>query len=932
MKKDKFKCNNIVKSENDNRSYKGLLLPNYMKVLLISDPTTDKAAAALDVKIGSISDPDNLPGLTHLLQHVLYLSEVGSLQIRFKSLVSQNNGVVNAKTTEDNTNYHFDIAVSEFENALTLFAQIFMRPIFDVTLIYPELKYLNVDYEMNNGTDKYDKWMLNQLFKWTIDRHHPISKYGTTFFDASTSSNTLDTLINNIVQKLNNFYYAYYSSHIMSLCVLGKESLDDLENLVKKLFSPMEFRSSLRSYQLQSRQFAPVPKCESVYKIWGSHCNIDYKRLYIIFPINYLLHFPQNMPIRFLIYLFEYDGKGSLISVLKDKDWGNSIEAGLLYTSIHYCFFIIAVDLTDEGLEYIDDIMALFFQYAKILKEGGGEFRRIYNEYKEIMELKFRFKEKEPSLKYVKLISQMLQLKPTTKTVLCQEFIPTRYEHFIETLMNNFLSPPRMRIYIIAKKYQDFADEYEPLYHFTYRKELVPMKTLASWMTKTSAKLNLPACNEFIPTMTNIKPCEDNAEQFPTVIWDTQLVRIWYKKDDVFNVPRTTTIFHFICPFVHATLVNANLTLLFVRLIDNSLRKYSYQAALVDLQWELCATVYGILLKINGFDDKQYVLLEKIIDRMINFKLNPKNFYINMRNHEQFCNMRLEQFKNSEPYQQAQQYLSTKLDSHFKDKDQLLEASAHITFEKVQKFISKIFNSMYVECLIHGNMTKAEALDIAHLIENKLSYTIPLTLTHLEMYHGFNRNCFIYHRKNQFYKSWCTQLFYQISERSIQSDVLLDLAQQIINEPCYDILCIEKKLGYIACTGIHRANKIQGLKVLIQSSNSQIYEQIENLINTFTHSMVDYIVNMSERSFRQNKTLLAKSYHNKKPKTLNDLSSVYWTEIWNQQYKFDRINEKINYLENITINDLSVFFKKKISDAIVKVLIYVTPVSLTTDV
>lgn len=44
----------IIKSENDDRSYKGLILNNHMNVLLISDPTTNKAAAALDVNIGNL--------------------------------------------------------------------------------------------------------------------------------------------------------------------------------------------------------------------------------------------------------------------------------------------------------------------------------------------------------------------------------------------------------------------------------------------------------------------------------------------------------------------------------------------------------------------------------------------------------------------------------------------------------------------------------------------------------------------------------------------------------------------------------------------------------------------------------------------------------------------------------------------------------------
>ncbi|CAH1991816.1 unnamed protein product [Acanthoscelides obtectus] len=43
---------NIVKSEEDKRSYRGLELSNHMKVLLVSDPTTDKSAAAMDVGVG----------------------------------------------------------------------------------------------------------------------------------------------------------------------------------------------------------------------------------------------------------------------------------------------------------------------------------------------------------------------------------------------------------------------------------------------------------------------------------------------------------------------------------------------------------------------------------------------------------------------------------------------------------------------------------------------------------------------------------------------------------------------------------------------------------------------------------------------------------------------------------------------------------------
>ena len=61
----------IIKSGADERSYRGLVLENGMKVALVSDPATDKAAAALDVHIGSMSDP--IQGLAHFCEHMLFL-------------------------------------------------------------------------------------------------------------------------------------------------------------------------------------------------------------------------------------------------------------------------------------------------------------------------------------------------------------------------------------------------------------------------------------------------------------------------------------------------------------------------------------------------------------------------------------------------------------------------------------------------------------------------------------------------------------------------------------------------------------------------------------------------------------------------------------------------------------------------------------------
>lgn len=46
------RVDDVVKSAEDKRLYRALELANKMKVLLVSDPTTDRSAASMDVNVG----------------------------------------------------------------------------------------------------------------------------------------------------------------------------------------------------------------------------------------------------------------------------------------------------------------------------------------------------------------------------------------------------------------------------------------------------------------------------------------------------------------------------------------------------------------------------------------------------------------------------------------------------------------------------------------------------------------------------------------------------------------------------------------------------------------------------------------------------------------------------------------------------------------
>ncbi|KAJ5411260.1 uncharacterized protein N7487_005619 [Penicillium crustosum] len=68
-----FILDTMLKPLLDDRSCRVINLPNQLEILLIHDPDTDKSAAAMDVNVGSFSDPDDLPGTAHAVEHFCFM-------------------------------------------------------------------------------------------------------------------------------------------------------------------------------------------------------------------------------------------------------------------------------------------------------------------------------------------------------------------------------------------------------------------------------------------------------------------------------------------------------------------------------------------------------------------------------------------------------------------------------------------------------------------------------------------------------------------------------------------------------------------------------------------------------------------------------------------------------------------------------------------
>ena len=248
----------ICKPALDHREYCHLRLGprGELTAVLISDPETDKAAAAMDVGVGHSSDPTSLLGLAHFCEHMLFLGtdkypEEGSYQ----AFVSEHGGACNAFTGYENTNYHFDVNPAALPEALDRFAQFFVAPRFTESATRRELHAVDAEHGKNAQSDA---WRLMQLLKSCAAPGHPFAKFGTgnlaTLRDGAEGGSTEGGLEGvgtetegsgqagsvqpgvDLREALRAFHATHYHATAMRLVVLGRESLDELQAMCARFF------------------------------------------------------------------------------------------------------------------------------------------------------------------------------------------------------------------------------------------------------------------------------------------------------------------------------------------------------------------------------------------------------------------------------------------------------------------------------------------------------------------------------------------------------------------------------------------------------------------------------------------------------------------------------------------------------------------------
>ncbi|CAF4233680.1 unnamed protein product, partial [Adineta steineri] len=228
--------------------------------------------------------------------------------------------------------------------------------------------------------------------------------------------------------------------------------------------------------------------------------------------------------------------------------------------------------------------------------------------------------------------------------------------------LNEYLIPSKMRVFLASKEFTSIATEKEKC---TSRGHFIPFSCIRiqrkkkprTTRVKRSARhklipeLHLPKPNEFIPTDFQLFSKEKHSArpQLPIKIKENEFCRLFYGEDTFYTLPKACLYFELRNPLGSVDPLDCNMNRLYVELVEDSLTEIVYPAQLGGLQYELYDFDYGMQLTVYGFNHKIKQLLETIVDRMINIKVNPQRFEIIK---EKFKRS-LENARRDDPYEMA---------------------------------------------------------------------------------------------------------------------------------------------------------------------------------------------------------------------------------------------------------------------------------------
>jgi secreted Zn-dependent insulinase-like peptidase len=864
----------LIKSENDQRSYRRLTLENQLDVLLISDPDADKAAVALDLFMGSYQNPEHTEGLAHFLEHMLFLgTQRYPLAGEYQTFISEHGGSHNASTSLEHTNYFFSIDADYLEDALDRFAPFFFEPTFDANYVNRERNAVESEYQLKLKSDNRRQW---DVLREIVNPQHPLSK-----FTVGNNQTLVDGENGLLRDQLIKMYNHYYSANLMTLVVLGNESIDKLQTIVENQFRPVANNNRvIEPYNVPLVESNRLPLKASV------------KPLKELRELSLLFELPQqdrNWKVKPAMYLGEmigYEGQGSLLQALKEKGWAESLSAGPALSDRGATLFSIDIGLTPVGYEQYEQILVELFAWLKLIQQEGIEPWR-QSELAVMSDIAFRFAEKIKPSDYVTMLASNMH-KYSDKNLLRAPYQRGEFDKQLISGLMDQLSIENMLLMVTAPEVD--TTELSAFYQTPFSVETMNKDVIeALKVTDSDFDLSLVGKNPYIPS--NLDLISEMKDQQPVLVTDTDGLRVWHQKSTEFGVPKGKIVISMESEAVNG-LAGYSLAELYTAYIQDQLRQSLYPAYMAGLSFSISPTAEGVSIVVDGYSDKQLELLKTLLSAITVASIDANQL---MLVKQQLIRDK-QNTKREYPFRQIMTHHYADIAGRYVPIEQI-EILRSVLVAGVEAFVKQLLNEVRVDALVTGNHSDQAARQVASLLEGFNLKDLASTRSVVRLPEEDRvREVFVEHND-------AVLLHYiQGDSHSLKERALISLLANIISSPFYNELRTEKQLGYVVAVFPMHIDRVPGMSFIVQSpvvSESQLQEEFEGFSQHFAKSIQD----LTEDGLLVHKKALLVNLEDD-PENLNELTARSLKAISLGYNNFDFRERLAQSIKAVNIDDI----------------------------
>lgn len=881
-----------VSSPNDDKDYRYLRLENGMQVLLVSDPDTEKAAASLDVYVGSASNPADRGGLAHFLEHMLFLgTEKYPDSGEYARFVSEHGGSRNAYTAFEHTNYYFDIDEGHLAEALDRFGQFFISPKFDAQYVEREVNAVQAEYQLGLKTDgRRNLDVLREI----VNPDHPYSILGV-----GTTETLADRPGQPVREDLLAFYRQYYSANLMALTVLGSEPLDELETLARSIFDAVpNHQAVVASVQ------APLYLPDSLPMMVYIQPEASQRQLLLSFPMPDYSREYHAKPLHYISNLIGHEGEGSLLSLLKTQGWADGLGAGMGITYRGGAAFSVSVSLTEKGMQEREQVLEKLFEYIQMLNTQGPQ-QALYDEQAQLAELSFRFRPDVQPMSYVTGLSSAMHLFEP-QDILRGNYIMADFQpEQIDTIQQRYLNPENVVVTVVGKDVP--VDRHSEFYQTPYSVQQLAQGE-GDWRgaqrAKPDARLHLPAPNTFIAENVELVPLAQNNPAVPSLVKDSENLRIWFRQDGEFRVPRGAMYANFRSARVSDTADNAAAAQLYVSLLQDAVNEYTYPAYLAGLNFSLFSHSRGISLKVSGYNDKQLTLLGRMVESVASAELDTHRF----DNIRAAMIRQLENTKTARAFRQvvgdARQLV---LSGQFDEKE-LIAALQGMSPESVEAYAQTFWSSTDVDVMLNGNYQASVVRGVESALQPLLAKSRTPQPPQLQVVKLAAGEKLVYSAEvehNDAVLFW----YLQGPDDSMTSRAMSALSGQVVSADYFEELRTEQQLGYVVSAFSWPQLQVPALVFMVQSPLADA-AHLQAASRQFLEQMAAEGA-VDPDQFERHRSALLKEIL-QPHKNISERSEYFWQEIARRELDFDSRERMAAAVSSIDFADWQAWFREHV--------------------